>query len=120
MQVCKKIRLGRSDQLKRGLCDLCTEFGRRGDGGPDGAVDVAVEEGPARVGAPELVERPLQLAVVQLGERVEPRVAAGDAVVVARGAREQSEHVRRAAERRHPRGHHRPRAGGERGLRTDC
>ena len=69
--------------------------------------------------APELVERPLQLAVVQLGERVEPRVVAGDAVVVARGAREQSEHVRRAAERRHPRGHHRPRAGGERGLCTD-
>jgi hypothetical protein len=90
--------------------------GGGGDGAGDGAVDVGVAEGPAGVGEPELPEHHPQREVVPLGDLVEPRDTAGGRVVVARAAREQGELLGLAADRQHPRDHHRPRSGSDHGL----
>jgi hypothetical protein len=60
-------------------------FGR-GDHFGDGGVQVAVVDRRAAVGSPELGEHAVERGVVQLGEPVEPRDAAGLRVVIAAGA----------------------------------
>lgn len=96
-----------------------TVFGRGGDDGGDGAVEVGVVDGGGGERAPELPEHPGQLAVVHLGELVEPRIAAGVRVVVGGGARgEQGEQLRLAAQRYHPGDHHRSCSGDDGVLRA--
>ncbi|BAT10690.1 Os10g0393900, partial [Oryza sativa Japonica Group] len=92
---------------------------RRGDDVGDGAVEVGVghDDGRAWVRAAELGDGAAQLAVVVLGEAVQPRHAAGLRVVVVAGdaaaALVEREQLRLAAERYHPRHHHRRRSGGD-------
>ena len=60
-----------------------TVFSGLGDDCGDGVVEIAVVDRRAGVGSPESAEHPFQRAVVQLGEVVEPRDAAGLPIVVA-------------------------------------
>lgn len=92
-----------------------TVFGGRHDEVGDGPVEVGVDDGGAGVGSAESGEHAAQLAVVQLGEAVEAREAAGLRVVRAGadGALVLREQLRLAAQRDHARDHHRACSGGD-------
>ena len=88
----------------------------------DGAVEVGVDDGRRRrpgpgVGAApaEAPEHAAQLAVVQLGEVVQRRDAAGRRIVAsgADASPEERQQLRLAAERYDPRDHHRACPGGD-------
>ena len=91
---------------------------RRHDEVGDGAVEVGVDDGRPGVLAPEAAEHAPQLAVVELGEVVQPRDAAGLRVVAA-GADSslvERQQLRLAAEWYCPGNQHRASSGGDHDL----
>ena len=92
-----------------------TVFAGRHDDVVDCSVEVRVDDGRARVGSPEAAERAAQLAVVQLGEAVKKRDAAGLRVIPGGvdAASVEREQLRLAAQRYHPRDQHGACSGGD-------
>jgi len=107
----------RNNRTRIGCVSACmrTVFAGRHDDVGDCSVEVRVDDGRAGVGSPEAAEHAAQLAVVQLGEAVETRDAAGLWVIPGGvdAASVEREQLRLAAQRYHPRDHHRACSGGD-------